>query len=173
MGPLLQVRTQIGGSVNKEQAVGLAVRLFAIFLVVYTLRYATSVVAFSILEPPDYIGSSLILLVGFSPILIAILLWRFPLTVASKLMPKVTAKEKSKVSSETELQVVAFSTLGLWVIVSAIPDTFYWAHTPTDSRALVSVIPKLTPKTLAVWSQLLPRLSWGSRCFWAQKASWV
>ena len=133
---------------NKEQAVGLAVRLFAIFLVVYTMRYATSVVAFSILEPPDYISSGLILLVGFSPILIAILLWRFPLTVASKLMPEVTAKEKSKSLSETELQVVAFSTLGLWVFVSAIPDIFYWATYTYRFKNVGSGNTELTPQNI-------------------------
>lgn len=112
---------------NLEQMVGVAVRLFAVFLVAYTLRYATSLIAFAMVEPPDYINSTFILLFGFSPILIAIILWRFPLTVASKLIPKVTTGEKPKSPlSGPEIQVVAFSVLGLWLLASAIPDILYW-----------------------------------------------
>lgn len=111
---------------NKEQIVGLAVRLFAVFLVVYTLRYAMSLVSFATLDPPDYVSSAFIVLIGLSPILIAIFLWRFPLAVASKLIPQTDASTKPGALDEVEFQVTAFSILGLWVLVSAIPDIFYW-----------------------------------------------
>lgn len=148
---------------NKEQLVGLGVRLFAVFIVVYTLRYATSLIGFAMMDPPDYIAASFILLIGFSPVLIAILLWRFPLTVASKLIPKIKTSEKPRPLGEMELQVVAFSILGLWVLASAIPHIFYWITyvyriknvgfgnielTPQNIGGIVSTVVELV---LGVW----------------------
>jgi len=98
----------MGDRMNKEQIVGLAVRLFAVFLVVYTLRYATSIASFAIIKPPNFAISSLIILIGIFPLLIAFLLWCFPLKVASRLIPRAPEHEQAKPLSDSEIQVVAF-----------------------------------------------------------------
>lgn len=136
---------------NREQIVGLAVRLFAIFLVVYTLRYAMSLVSFATLDPPDYVSSAFIVLFGLAPILIAILLWRFPLTIASILIPQIKAGTKPVALGEVEAQVIAFSILGLWVLVSAIPDIFYWVTYVyrIKSVGFGQVRTELTPQNIA------------------------
>jgi hypothetical protein len=61
------------------------------------------------------------------PILAAILLWFFPLTVAGKLIPDTKPEELPIALSGTEIETVAFSILGLWILATAIPDIFHWA----------------------------------------------
>jgi len=154
----------MGDDVNKEQIVGLAVRLFAIFLVVYTLRYATSLVSFATLDPPDYVSSAFILLFGLSPLLIAILLWRSPLTVASKLIPQTDAGTKPKALGEVEAQVIAFSILGLWLLVSAIPDIFYWVTYVYRIKSIGfgGVRTELTPQYIAGIASTIAELVLGA-----------
>jgi hypothetical protein len=113
--------------VQKEQIVGIAVRLFAVFLTIYVLRHASGLIPY-LADSSSYPISALFLfLIVLFPLLAAMLLWLFPLTVAAKLIPDINAKEASKTSGSGEWEVVAFSVLGLWVLTSAIPDAFHWA----------------------------------------------
>jgi len=111
--------------VQEEQIVGLAVTLFAIFLVVYTIRYGSSLLPMT--RPPNNI--SFLLLAGLTvPLfLAALLLWIFPLTVAGTILPGVKASHSSVPLAAGEIQIVAFSILGLWVLATAVPDIFYWS----------------------------------------------
>lgn len=134
---------------NKEQIVGLVIRLFAVFLVVYSLRLMSSLFTFATVEPIDYISSAIIFLFGFSPILIAIILWRFPLAIASKLIPKPTETKHTSAWGETEIQIVAFSTLGLWVLSSAIPNAFYWVTLVNRIKSVSFGNTSLSPENVA------------------------
>lgn len=110
---------------KKEQVVGLGVRLFAIFLVVYTIRYGSSLLPMT--RAPDNV--SLLFIASFTiPLLLAaLLMWMFPLTVAGTILPKMKASGRSVPLRRDEIQVVAFSILGLWVLSTAVPDLFYWS----------------------------------------------
>ncbi len=110
---------------QKEQIVGLAVRLFAIFLVVYTIRYGSSLLPMT--RPPNNV--SFLLLAGFTvPLLLAaLLLWIFPLTIAGTILPEIKTSGSSVPLEVGEIQIVAFSILGLWVLSTAVPDIFYWS----------------------------------------------
>lgn len=134
---------------SKEQIVGLAVRLFAVFLIVYTLRYSGSVISLASLDSPGFWISALVMLFAFLPVVIAFLLWRFPLSVASALIPKATNREKPKPLSEPEIQVVAFSILGLWLLASAIPDVFYWVIYAYRMETVGFRNVELTPQNIA------------------------
>lgn len=113
--------------VRKEQIVGIAIRLFAIFLVIYTLRHASSFLPYLVDSQSIKVDLSFVLLVTVVPILVAAFLWLLPLTIARNIIPGMGAKEPSSTLSNSEIAAVAFPILGLWVLTTAIPDTFYWA----------------------------------------------
>lgn len=111
---------------QKEEVVGIAVRLFAIFLFLYTLRYVSGLLPLAAAPPPNNVSLMFIFLLGLFPILAAVLLWFFPLTVAGRIIPNIKSKTSTSKLSAGEIEVVAFSVMGLWVLTFAIPDTFYW-----------------------------------------------
>lgn len=111
---------------RKEQIVGIAVRLFAIFLALYTVRYASFLFPRATLPPPNNVSFLFIFVLALFPILAALLLWFFPLTVAAKIIPDIKAKEKVASLGAAEIEVVAFSVMGLWVLTGAIPGTLNW-----------------------------------------------
>ena len=111
---------------HKEQIVGIAVRLFAIFLFIYTLRYASGLLPLAAAPPPNNVSFLFIFVLALFPILAAVLLWFFPLSVAAKIIPNIKAKDKAAPLSAPDIEIVAFSVMGLWVLTTAIPDTIYW-----------------------------------------------
>ena len=111
---------------HKEQVVGIAVRLFAIFLGLYTLRHVSGLLPYAAAPSPNNISFVFLFLFAFFPILAAILLWLFPLAVATKIIPNIKAKNATAPLDANGIEVVAFSVMGLWVLTSAIPDIFYW-----------------------------------------------
>ena len=111
---------------HKEQIVGIAVRLFAVFLAIYVLRYASGLIPYLADSSSYKISATFLFLIVLFPILAAILLWIFPLTIAAKLIPNIKAKEPTKSLDSGEIELVAFSVLGLWVLTTAIPDIFHW-----------------------------------------------
>lgn len=110
----------------KEQVVGIAVRLFAIFLALETIRYASSLLPYAASPPPNNISLGFIATLLFFPLLAAFLLWRFPLAVATNLIPDIKKQEQHSSLGANDIQVIAFSVMGLWVLTTAIRDIFYW-----------------------------------------------
>ena len=111
---------------HKEQIVGVAVRLFAVFLVIYVLRNASEIMPYLADSSPYKISVTFLFLIVLFPILAAVLLWLFPLTIAAKIIPDIKAKKPPKTLEGGEIELVAFSILGLWVLTGAIPDIFHW-----------------------------------------------
>ena len=74
---------------HKEQIVGIAVRLFAVFLAIYALRYASGLIPYLADSSSYKISATFLFLIVLFPILAAILLWIFPLTIAAKLIPNI------------------------------------------------------------------------------------
>jgi hypothetical protein len=113
--------------VHKEQIVGLAVRLFAIFLAFYTLRDASSLLAYISAPPPNNISLVFAGALVLPPILAAVLMWYFPLALANKLIPDIKTKDAPVPLDAGGIETVAFTIMGLWVLTNAIPDIFHWA----------------------------------------------
>lgn len=132
----------------KEQIVGIAVRLFAVFLALYTLRYASSMLPYAAAPPPNSISFWFIGTLALFPILAAVLLWFFPLTVATRLIPDIKAKETSTSLGAGDVEVVAFSVMGLWVLTTAIPDIFYWVTFVYRVESAGVGSPELSPENI-------------------------
>lgn len=133
---------------SKEQIVGVTVRLFAIFLALYTLRYASNLLPYTAMPPPNNISFVFIGTLALFPILVAVLLWFFPLTVAAKLIPDINTKEQTTSIGAGSIEVVAFSVMGLWVLATAIPDIFYWVTFVHQVKSAGMGSPELSPENL-------------------------
>lgn len=112
---------------KKEEIVGLAVRMFAIYIAISTLGNLGNLIAFSKMGATQEVTFGFLAPAVGIPLVVAVLLWLFPLTIARKLLPKTTEETpgKSQVTL-AEYQAVAFSVLGMWLLAEYIPTVFYW-----------------------------------------------
>ena len=107
-----------------QQIIGLAARLFAIWLAINAVQAIGMAAAMA--EQPGaqttaapYVFAALFLIV-------AILLWLFPMVVGHRLVPR-TQFDNTLSAPAHELLVVACVVLGLWIIVvRAIPAIAYY-----------------------------------------------
>mgnify|MGYP000271129796 CR=1 FL=1 len=97
---------------RKEQVVGLALRLFAIFLLIQALRQAAVLIPYLADSATVRVSLGLVLVSTLVPIAIAAFLWLLPLTIATKLIPGVSAKEPRSTLTATDIASVAFPVLG-------------------------------------------------------------
>ena len=111
---------------SREDIVAIASRLFAVFLVVTTVRLTAPLI-----QPSEFFSSTgQLLLFLFALILpalvVAALLWFFPLSVARKLLP-VMREPRTAVSPtfQTALEL-GLTLIGFWVLATAISDSIYW-----------------------------------------------
>jgi hypothetical protein len=110
---------------TSAQIVGLGVRLFAIWLVVSVLQHVPLMWQFS--ASVESSGSTYVVTVAVGALLLVLAagLWFFPLAVANTLIPSSSKTDYVQLSLD-QAQSVGFTLLGLWVLASAVPDSFYW-----------------------------------------------
>jgi len=106
--------------VNTEQIVGVVIRLFAVILLIYSMRnLAGSLPSFT--NNPSFSGSVLVIYIFMIlPMLLAIIFWYFPISIAKKIIPDYKKDEKSFLVVRNELENIAFIVLGAWILSSAI-----------------------------------------------------
>jgi len=109
-----------------EHIVALAVRLFAIVVAIYAIRNGISLTPYfheQGWEGPSYLYAGIMVTL----LLIAIGLWKFPLTIARGL---VAFREPGEVdaasASADEIQVAGFTILGLYLFFYVLSDIVYW-----------------------------------------------
>ena len=109
-----------------KKVIAIFLKFFAICLFLYTLNNALNWIPLftdPTFAPAVYfqIASTIIFL------LISLCLWYFPLSVASKLLPK-TKDTKNEITGFpcSELQTVLFTTLGLYLLFNVLSDLAYW-----------------------------------------------
>lgn len=105
---------------SREDYVAVAVRLFAVWLFLTILRGGLSAAVaggelapWALLLPLPFIG-------------VAAALWFFPLTLAHKLLPAMREPKEPLGAPAREVEVVAFTVLGLWLLAQVISDASYW-----------------------------------------------
>ena len=103
-----------------QQVVGMAVRLFAIWLVViafqlYGLARATVYMA------PDKTSASMIYGGVVLALILAVVLWLFPMLVAHKIVPRTHHTNTLRMPAR-EATAAASAILGLWVLIGALPQ---------------------------------------------------
>ncbi|HYM33839.1 MAG TPA: hypothetical protein VET48_00515 [Steroidobacteraceae bacterium] len=103
---------------SPQQIVGMAAKLFAIWLVVIAFQIFGAAITLK-----SQLGSSATFLLYFLPalpILLAVFLWLFPMTIADKLVPR-TQDTNTLRTPARELTAVASIIIGLWVLIGTIP----------------------------------------------------
>lgn len=110
---------------SREDVIAIAVRLFAIFLLITVVRSFPSAIALIGQEGPK---PSLVLvgLVSVCSLALCAFLWFFPLTVARKLLPTMREPRSETAMSGSVALSVGLTLLGVWVLAYALPDAIYW-----------------------------------------------
>lgn len=108
--------------------VGLGVRLFSIWLVLYVLTNVPGMWRFNV--SADAESTNLVVIVVASLVLaLAAALWLFPLSIANTLVPgrptEPVGAELTQAPFE-RVERLAFCLLGLWVLAEVVPNGFYW-----------------------------------------------
>ena len=112
---------------NIEKLVAVFVRIFAVALGIYLAFMAISWIPFLMMEPFNKTGY-FVLLACFIALLIAIYCWVFPNVVARKLISAESHDEvKMTAITAEELQIVAFTTLGLFLLYDVLAEITYWS----------------------------------------------
>lgn len=147
---------------NREDCIAVGSRLFAIFLLITLLRsFLPSMAALRAQHDTTAMAWSLAVLV--LGLLICAALWRFPLTIARKLLPVMKEPRADHAMGASTALSVGLTLLGFWTLLTALPDASYWAtiflltrHEASGYFAwgpeqLGGVVSTLLQLVLAVW----------------------
>lgn len=111
---------------SREDIVAVAVRLFALFLVITAVRHAAGLASLGRHEELFVTILSATAALFALTVAFAAVLWYFPLTIARKLLPSLRDTGAPLSPEGLRVQEIATIVLGLWVLASALPDTSYW-----------------------------------------------
>lgn len=111
---------------KKEEIVGLAVRLFALYIAISILGNVGKLVAYMRFGTSGDISPGVLVPAIGIPLAVALILWLVPLTIARKLLPVTKAAPKERRPTLAEYQAVAFSVLGMWMLAEHLPAVFSW-----------------------------------------------
>lgn len=103
-----------------QQIVGIAVRMFSVWLALAAIPYISST-PHLLLQGDNDGGATTSVLIGIAYIVGAALIWLFPLSISNKLVPR-THFENRLHARPDELATVAIAILGLWKLIDAAPD---------------------------------------------------
>ena len=111
-----------------RQILGLGIRLFSIWLVLYVLTNVPGMWRFNLAEGAESTNLAVVG-VGCLILILTAVLWFFPLSIANILVPgRPTESETAQLSRVPfeRVERLAFCLLGLWVLAEVIPNGFYW-----------------------------------------------
>lgn len=109
-----------------QQLVGLACRLFAVWLVLNSIAFFTAIPA-ALASAPLGAGESagVSYAIGAAYVVIALLLWFFPMLAAQKLLPRTQFENRLSVPG-FELARVGVALMGLWLFAKAMPHLVWF-----------------------------------------------
>ncbi len=135
-------------AMNKEEIVAIAVRLFAVALGVNVLNSMPGMFMYfndEVFREAAYLFSGSLTLI----VLISILLWMFPLTVAKKIIPKSGTDAKIENWSYEGILACGFIVMGVCFLYFVISDSVYWFSVWKFSVSFEGVQRELTPDQIA------------------------
>ena len=147
-----------------HHVVALCLRLVAIIWLLYTLSHVHSLFMYLNAPPEIAIRGPVVWLVAFLQIATCAVLWFFPVTIATKLLPSAAAMPERPVPpSLIEWQTLGVICIGLWGLSRAIPDAIYWltffnmrvtteyGSGDLDPEQMASVITTLAEIAISAW----------------------
>jgi hypothetical protein len=113
--------------VKPEHIVAVVLRLFAIVLTIYTVNSFVGSAWFYFASGATTGVSVLLVVVTLVMLATAVLLWRFPLWIASRLIGFDSSVSRASISIPAdELQTVAFTVVGIYLLFKAVVSGVYW-----------------------------------------------
>lgn len=110
---------------SREDFVAVATRLFAVYVVLNLMLQAAVSAPMLFSEGWSSLGIFFALLC-LLVLLVCVLLWIFPLTVARKLLPVMT-EPRSEQSVDASIALsLGLTLIGVWVFAYALIDSVYW-----------------------------------------------
>lgn len=113
---------------SREDILTVALRLFAIYLVIGALQLMGQASATDIDIPTGSLIVAIILSIIF-PLLIAALLWLLPLRIAAILLPGINQQHTTLSSGTAPALEIGCILIGLWLLASSLSDSTYWVIT--------------------------------------------
>ena len=111
-----------------QQTVALGIRLLAIVVLVLSVKYLVYVPISPVGNVLDQISVRLAYLIGGVCLLVAVLLWLFPMAIAHKIVPR-TRFDNYLTLNAHEAARVGCSLVGLWFLTQAIPYALWFIFT--------------------------------------------
>ena len=157
---------------NPRQVVAVALRLFAVWLLLQALRTIPSLFRIGGSEAPGFVYATFMFALTGA---IVVALWFFPNTVAGKLLPSSASAPEPSAAADTWL-AMGCTLIGIWTLTTTIPRLVFDAlalnlESSYDDASQLHywVAYNLVEFAIAVWLLLggkgLRRLFW-----WAQNA---
>ncbi len=112
---------------TKTQLVALGIRIFGIVIILYVIQSAGAYIPIVIKQSQEMTE-----LITFSLMLVCIFLVvgftfiKYPLCIAGKLLPKDGDDKLDWQLNIQDVYTISFFLLGLFVLVNAIPNLFFW-----------------------------------------------
>ena len=162
-----------GPFVTPHQIVAVALRLFAVWIGIQTLRTLPAFLTMTGSDTPGYVWMTFMLALNA---VIVFVLWVFPRTIAGKLLPPPEAQPQPLATPDLWLSM-GCTLMGLWILTTTIPrlayELFAWdAMSYTDDRSQLhrSLFYYVLELAIALWLILgakgVRKLFW-----WAQNAA--
>ncbi len=112
---------------HKTEFVAIGVRLFAIALAIYSIKNFPGMYMYFDSQN-DQSAANLYAGLFVFMLLLAALLWHFPLSVASKIIPETGNNETTVSWSEKDLLTVGLILIGVYLFYYVISDAIYWLY---------------------------------------------
>ena len=119
---------------DNKQVIAVGVRVLAIALLMYIIRYIPTVVAGFESGSPDWINYYSL---GFvvSILFISAILWLFPQTITKKIIPKDIKVDEVKIHKDSMLSL-GLIMLGMYFLFYTIGDLIFWGYVLIGSGLL-------------------------------------
>ena len=111
---------------SREDVIAVLARLFAVFVLIAVVRSLPAMGQSLTAEGGGWYATFFIGAFVVAPLLIAALIWVFPLTIATKLLPVMRTPRPALSAGGLELEQVGLTILGVWFFVTGLVDAVYW-----------------------------------------------
>lgn len=110
---------------NREELVAVASRLFAVYLAISGIYLVATSIALNH-EEAGTVPTALVFVAAVLPMMVAVALWLFPLTIARKLLPAMKDSESGQPIGSSNALGIGLTLMGVWLLAQSVPDAVYW-----------------------------------------------